>query len=318
VEIMMSPTRVSIVIPTYNHDAYLCEAIDSVLAQDYPHVELIVVDDGSTDGTRRVLESYGSRFLWWSRDNRGQSATLNEAWMRATGDVLGYLSSDDRLAPSAVREAVETLRADPSVVVTYCDYELIDAQSRHIRIVRTRDFQYAQMIRDVECVVGPGAFFQRSVFVQTGGWSTDFRQSPDLDYWLRAALLGPLRRIPHTLAGMRVHEQSQSFVRIDTRRSEEAVTIVRRLFDRGDFPPALARYRRPALAIAGVRAARHHIRAGRYGAGIRWLGRAARTAPMVVMSRRAARLMLNAVVNRAAYRLLQRFRGAKGEGGFHR
>jgi glycosyltransferase involved in cell wall biosynthesis len=307
-ENMMSPTRVSVVIPTYNQEPYLREAIDSVLAQDYPHVEIIVVDDGSTDGTKRVLESYGSRILWWSRENRGQSATLNEAWARASGDVLGYLSSDDRLAPSAVREAVETLQADPSVVVTYCDYELIDAQSRHIRTVSTRDFDYEQMIRDLECVVGPGAFFRRAVFRQTGGWSTDLRHSADFDYWLRAALLGRLQRIPAVLAGMRVHEQSQSFMPIDSQRSEEAVAIVDRLFERTDLPPHVRVHRDRAKAISCVRTARHHFRAGRYATGARWLARAGRVDPTSLFSYRTTRLLLNALINRSGHRMLQRYR----------
>jgi glycosyltransferase involved in cell wall biosynthesis len=299
---------VSVVIPTYNHAAYLREAIDSVLAQDYPDLELIVVDDGSTDGTRDILASYGQRFEWWSHANRGQSATLNDAWQRARGDVLGYLSSDDRLAPSAVRRAVETLDADPSIVVTYCDYELIDPQSRPIRTVRTREFDHEHMIRDVDCVIGPGAFFLRSVFDGTGGWSTDLRQSADFDYWLRVAFLGRFQRIPEVLAGIRVHEQSQSFIPLDSQRSEEAVAIMQKLFARGELPEHIRSHRRRAMAIACVRAARHHLRAGRYGASLQWLARAGRMEPASLCSPRTARLLLNALVNRPAHLLLQRYR----------
>jgi glycosyltransferase involved in cell wall biosynthesis len=304
----MSRTCVSIVIPTYNHASYLREAVDSVLAQDYSDIELIVVDDGSTDGTTDVLASYGQRFEWWSHPNRGQSATLNEAWQRARGDVLGYLSSDDRLAPSAVRRSVETLDADPSVVVTYSDYELIDPQSRPIRTIRTREFDHEHMVRDVDCVIGPGAFFRRSVFDRTGGWSTDFRQSADFDYWLRAALLGHFQRIPDVLAGIRIHEESQSFMPLDSQRSEEAVVIMQRLFARDDLPARIRGHHRRAMAIACVRAARHHFRAGRPGAGLRWLARAGRAEPTSLCSPRTARLLLNAFVNRPAHHLLQRYR----------
>ena len=94
---------VSIVIPAYNHDRYLGEAIDSILGQDYPNVELIVLDDGSTDGTRQILESYHSRFYWESHKNMGQANTLNKGWRMSKDDLLGYLSADDVLFSQAIR-----------------------------------------------------------------------------------------------------------------------------------------------------------------------------------------------------------------------
>lgn len=304
-------TPVSIVVPAYNHADYLSEAIDSVLAQDYPHVELIVIDDGSTDGTRAVLEKYGERFAWWSQPNSGQALTLNAGWRRARGSVLGYLSADDVLRTSAVRRAVEVLEARPDVGGVYCDYELIDPRSRAVRTVRTRDFDYGQMVRDVECIIGPGAFFRRYVFEQTGGWSADFRQSPDLDFWLRAGLVAEFQRIPDVLAAFRVHEQSQTFAVADVPRAEESIAIIERLFARLDLPDSLRPYRKRALAFSYIRAARQHFRGGRLGAGAECMARAGRVAPSSLLTPRATRLMVNAVVGRVAHRLIWRIRGPR-------
>src|SRR5688572_17065204 len=88
---------VSIVVPSYNHARYLGEAIDSILAQDYPKIELIVIDDGSTDGSPEILRGYGKRFHWELQTNQGQVATLNRGWMMSRGDIIGYLSADDVL-----------------------------------------------------------------------------------------------------------------------------------------------------------------------------------------------------------------------------
>ena len=118
--------KATLVVPAYNHAAYLAHAIDSVLRQDYSNIELIVLDDGSTDGTRAVLEGYSSQFHWETHTNRGQAATLNKGWEMSHGEILSYLSADDRLLPHAVSEAVTVLSARSELVMTYCDFHLIN------------------------------------------------------------------------------------------------------------------------------------------------------------------------------------------------
>jgi glycosyltransferase involved in cell wall biosynthesis len=120
--------KVSIVIPAYNHANYLDAAIQSVLKQDYPNIELIVLDDGSTDNTHQVLESYGNQFYWETQKNMGQANTLNKGWRMAKGDILAYLSADDVLLPQATSDSVKCLLANPRSVLCYGDFELIDSQ----------------------------------------------------------------------------------------------------------------------------------------------------------------------------------------------
>ena len=111
------PPLVSIVIPAYNHATYLDEAIQSILKQDYPNIELIVLDDGSTDNTRAVLAKYAGMFHWETHKNMGQANTLNKGWQMSKGEVLSYLSADDVLLPHAVSTSMKYLRGD--VVLTY-------------------------------------------------------------------------------------------------------------------------------------------------------------------------------------------------------
>lgn len=295
---------VSIVIPAYNHARYLAEAIDSVLAQDYPHVELIVLDDGSRDGTREVLQRYGNRFYWESHENVGQAATLTKGWSIARGEILGYLSADDQLEPSAVSESVALMKTRPEVVATYCDFNLIDPHSRVVRRVRAPDFDYARMLVTVTCPPGPGAFFRRSAYERAGTWDALLRQMPDYDFWLRLGLEGRLVRIPKVLAGFRVHEASQSYGRVSYERAAEPVLIVTLLFERPGLPPELAKLRDESIANAELVSAQLHLRAGRIVEAWRSVRRAESLWPATVWSSRSARLLLNAALNRLGHRLL--------------
>lgn len=299
---------VSIVIPAYNHGNFVAEAVRSVLAQDYPAVELIVIDDGSTDGTREVLASLGSEFYWETQPNAGQARTLEKGWQMAQGVVLGYLSADDVLAPSAVRESVAELAAHLEAVATYCDFNLIDPESRVIRRVETPDFNYCDMLVNVTCPPGPGAFFRRAAYKAAGPWNPTYRQMPDYDFWLRLGLYGSFIRIPRVLAGFRVHETSQTYSRTTPERAAEPVQIIDRILQHPDLPPVLGAHGSGARANAHLVSAQLHLRAGRLISGGRDVAAALRHAPGVVLSPRVLRLLVNAMLNRFGHRLLWRLK----------
>jgi glycosyltransferase involved in cell wall biosynthesis len=295
---------VSIVIPAYNHSRYLDEAISSVLGQTYSNVELLVLDDGSRDDTREVLQRYGTRFYWETQSNIGQSATLGKGWAKARGEILGYLSADDRLEPSAVAESVAVFEAHPDVVATYCDFHLIDPCSRVIRRVKAPDYDYRSMLTDLICAPGPGAFFRRSAYAKTGAWDIGLRQMPDYDFWLRLGLQGHFIRIAKVLAGFRVHEGSQTYGIVTPERAAEPVRIVSRIFDRHDFPSELRSMRNKAIANAALVSAQLHLRAGRLGASCGAIREAAVSDLTAVVSCRALQLLANAAVNRIGHRAL--------------
>lgn len=300
---------VSIVIPVYNGADYLEEAICSVLEQTYASIELIVLDDGSTDRTPYILQKYSHVLVAGRHDNMGQSKTLNKGWELSRGDILSYLSADDKLLPRAVEEAVRELSRSDEVVLTYCDYNLIDAESRHIRKVQAPDFSYEDMAIRLVCQPGPGVFFRRSAYIQAGGWSGQFRQMPDFDYWLRLGLLGPFRRIPQVHALYRVHEQSQTFAMVAEARAGEPVAIMTAYFDKQQGVPAhIRRRRRQALSNACLLSARLHIKSNRLGQGLRISADALRLYPRNLLSFRTFRLLTNALINRPIHQMLHRLR----------
>ncbi len=191
---------VSIVTPTYNQADYLAETIRSVLAQDYPHIEYLVLDDGSTDETPAVLHQFDGQIQWERHDNMGQSNTLNKGWQRSRGKYLGYLSSDDRLLPNAISMLVDAIEARPDVSVVYCDFDLIDKSGRLVKKLVAPDFDRTQLVEELNCQPAVGALFRRTVFEQSGGWNPELRKIPDFEFWLRAARFGPFLRVSQTLS----------------------------------------------------------------------------------------------------------------------
>lgn len=247
---------VSIVIPAYNHAAYLDEAIRSVLEQDYPRIELIALDDGSEDNTMEVLASYAGRLHYETHPNMGQAKTLNKGWTMSRGDILSYLSADDYLLPGAVSKAVKLLREEPELALVYCDYNFVDERGNILQVVHAPDFSLYNAAVRLECAPGPAPFFRRGGYLAAGGWDETLRRIPDYEFWLRLALHGPFKRIPHALAAWRRHSSSQTFSPATKAMADEPVKVLTRYFRTELLPPAVAAARREGVAAAYVYSAR--------------------------------------------------------------
>lgn len=297
---------VSIVISSYNYARYLAEAIDSVLAQDYPNVELIVLDDGSTDDTRRVLEEYAGRFYWETQENMGETRTLNKGWRMSRGTILAKLSADDVLLPGAVSAAVGHLRASPDTVLTYCDFEVLDEDSNVIRRVSAPEIPYRDMVVKFVCPVGPGGFFRREAFEATGGWDERFRRLNDQEFYLRLGLRGRFRKIPEVLAGYRMHGGSQSFAEGDERAAQEFLHLISEYYATQDVPPEVMAGKREAFGNAHVQMARAHFVRRRYAKGLAEVAKALRSAPGNVLRPGKARVLLHGLFPRSWYGLFVR------------
>lgn len=290
---------VSIVIPVFNAADYLREAVDSVLGQDYSNVELIVLDDGSTDNSIEILKSYNEGlFLLESHANIGQSATMNLGWSMAKGDVLSYLSADDALLPGAVTRSVESLNNHENVVMTYCDYMLMDSKSADLRRVYAPEFDYEKMVSDIVVQPGPGVFFRRSAFTKIGGWNSSYRQVPDLEYWLRLGLVGDFLRIPEVLAKFRVHDESQTYTEPSVEKAEECVQVIDEYFKNPELPETIRSLENRSKANAHLFVARMHLRAGRYKAMFNHLQGVACVNPLSLFSMHAIRMIGNGLLFR--------------------
>lgn len=299
-----APPLVSIVIPACNHAAYLEAAIRSVLEQSHPAVELIVLDDGSTDGTRALLERHGSAFRWESQPNMGQARTLNKGWSLARGDILGYLSADDWLHKDAAAAAVEELAAHAEAMVVYPDTALVDEQSRLVYQLAAREYSLADMLRLFDSAVRVGGFFRRAAFERSGGWNPELSRMPDFDFWLRVGLYGSFRRIPRVLGYHRVHAGSESYSQPSPGKADESLRIIENFYEKQELPEALGALRQAAFASACLLSARLHLYAGRIGEGLARFARAIALDPVLLLKPRSYRAVIVGLLGRARWRIV--------------
>jgi glycosyltransferase involved in cell wall biosynthesis len=289
---------VSIVTPTFNQAAYLAETIESVLAQDYAHIEYVVVNDGSTDETAEILRRYSDRVKIIEQDNAGQSDALNRGFRESRGELIGYLSSDDLLRANCVSTVVSKFLNAEEAIVVYPDYDLIDAIGEVIRKVVTEDFDRKRLVEDLVCQPGPGAFFKREAYETVGGWRSHLERVPDFDFWLRLSSLGDFARIPTILASYRVHEDSASFRFESAARSEEIIAVVEDYWRsiEVDFPPS-------SLAKAYMIASKNHLQSLRLRRGGTLWYKAIMTHPSTALEPAGLRMIFAGLLRRAAYSL---------------
>jgi glycosyltransferase involved in cell wall biosynthesis len=196
--------RVSCIIAVYNGEAYVHEAIDSLLAQDYPHVEIIVVNDGSTDGTADILGRYGDRVRAFSQDNAGVSAARNRGVAMSTGQLLCFLDADDRLDTRKLTMQVAAFGAETQLDLCDCHTSYFWSPELSLETCE-RDFRYALAYWRNPL---PGHIstwlFRRELWDRVGGFSTRLRYAEDVDWFSRARDLS-VRRL--TLAGVLTHRR---------------------------------------------------------------------------------------------------------------
>jgi glycosyltransferase involved in cell wall biosynthesis len=248
---------VTIITPAYNRASFLEETIQSVLFQDYPCIEYIVLDDGSTDNTREVLEKYSGTIYWESHFNMGETRTTNKGFGMAKGEIVCVVNSDDPLLPGAVHTAVEFLQSHSDILVAYPDWIRIGPDSEVIDYVQVPEFDYLYMLRCHQCIVGPGAFIRRKSFDLAGKRDSDFKYVADFEYWLRLGLYGSFARIPETLATFRVHPNSASFSHKGTAMANEHIRVLQKFYSLPNLPPQVHEVRAEAFSWA------HYVAAGR-------------------------------------------------------
>jgi hypothetical protein len=249
---------VSIVVATYNRRDWLRLAMDCVIEQDYPDLELVVMDDGSSDGTQELLADYESRhpserFRYSSHDNMGQARTLNRGYELARGELLGYLSDDDLLAPGAVTRLVREL-ADQDVVAAYPAYRIIDTDGAVIDTVRPIEYSPLEAFRLIETVIGPGCLVRRPVLESTGGWDPSLHFMADFILWIKVGLAGRAVRISEPLASWRRHPKSIS-LQVVAEHGSELLRLVEIGAELLELSPEAIEIRAEALRNACIQAA---------------------------------------------------------------
>jgi glycosyltransferase involved in cell wall biosynthesis len=198
--------RVSILTPSYNQARFLALNLESVRTQG--DVEHIVVDGASTDGSRELLQQSGVK--WISEPDKGQADALTKALEMASGEILGWLNSDDVYRPGAVARALGFFDADPSLDMVWGHCDKIDAHGNVFGRVDAYDVDLEALLAHAT-IPQPSAFVKRAAVERAGGIDAQFRYALDYDLWLRLALRGAKwRAVDETWAQFRIHDASKS------------------------------------------------------------------------------------------------------------
>ncbi len=257
---------VSVVIPAYNRERFIGSCIDSALKQDFHSFEVIVVDDGSTDGTADVCRSYGGKIRYFRKPNGGAASALNYGIKKMEGGWFKWLSSDDELEDGALR-ALMSGAGEGAAGVVYGDFTKIDSRGSVIGRHRERSFASQD-----EFVLGlwwhfagsaGAAVVRRDCFDRVGLFDEKIRYAEDYDWWLRAALVHGIafRHVPRPVARYRIHPgqitreklESTSQLRSQIKRNVASLVLERAMTDaryRKYYAAATKRYRAVAAPVA--------------------------------------------------------------------
>ena len=219
-------SQVAIIIPTHNHAHLIGETLESALAQTFPDVEIIVVDDGSTDNTREVVASFGDRVRYlWQPASGGPGSPRNLGVRSTAAEFLTFLDSDDLLMPNKTEMQVQYLAAHPECDLVFGDCAYMELDGRDIPDSTTfterawnGDASLTQLIRsNVITVVAP--LVRRSAFERVGGFHTSMHQE-DYDLWLRIAAMGTIAGTRDIVAKVRLGPSRRSSDRLSTIRGD--------------------------------------------------------------------------------------------------
>ncbi len=218
----------SVITPVYNGEKFIKETVESVLQNcEELDFEYLVINDGSTDGTRDILEGFGSRINLINQKNSGQASAINKGITLAMGKYLTIVNADDPLIGDELfQESAKIMDFDESVVVTYPDWQLIDETGCVLETVKVKEFSLDELVAKFNCLVGPGGVFRASKAKELGGWDKTFHFVPDYDFWLKMSELGSFQRIPKVLASWRSHNQSISVSSRGLEMANERVLVM--------------------------------------------------------------------------------------------
>jgi glycosyltransferase involved in cell wall biosynthesis len=259
--------KISVIVPAYNAAEYLREALDSVLAQDYPSLELIVVDDGSTDDTRAICASYGDRIRYeWQKNSGTCSVPRNRGFGMATGSLVVFFDADDLMSPGRLRRQAQFMRQCPEAPAAFTDYRNFDAKgpadrthfstcTEMLRALRLDEASttgvpvdgalFRRLLLRENFTITGAAMYRAEAYRELGGFDDVLRASEDFDMNYRMARRGPCGVLPEVGFERRLHDKNMSW---DSPRIIEFKIRSRTKLLESETSPELQRLLRNALS----------------------------------------------------------------------
>jgi glycosyltransferase involved in cell wall biosynthesis len=225
--------KISVITPSFNQGQFIGDTINSVLSQDIPEIEYVVMDGGSTDDTIQVLKSFGSRVRWVSEKDNGQADAVNKGLNATNGEIIGWINSDDIYYPGALNEVINFFHLNPDIDVLYGKADHINILGIPFEEYPSEEWNFERLLR--HCFIcQPALFFRRKVVQQCGPLDQKLNYCMDYEYWIRLALSGlKFQYIGKKLAGSRLYNENKTLgARVAVHRE-----INDMLFDKLGFVP---------------------------------------------------------------------------------
>jgi len=241
---LLKPQQVSVIIPVYNGDRFIVEAVESVLQQTYPNVEIIVVDDGSVDRSGAVLQLYGDRIRYVYQMNQGVAAARNAGITIAQGELIAFLDQDDFFLPDKLTVQVDRLTADPALAMVSSGWRIVDAQGKTMADIQP--WHGIPELTSANWVIWKPVFlgamlFRQSVLGRSTGFNSQLQQTSDVELILRLIQAGcQTAWVPQTTVCYRQHPDNAS--RNALQQAQEMEVVLEQFFNQPDLSPSLRQF----------------------------------------------------------------------------
>ena len=281
--------RISIVTPSFDQAAFLEPSIRSVLDQDYPDLEYILIDGASDDGSQKIIEKYASRFTYWvSEPDKGQAEAINKGFSRATGEILAWLNSDDVYLPGAFQRVAAFFASHPGIGLLYADLHSIDYAGRHFNTITYAPYTLADLLA-FRIIGQPSVFFRRSLLDSAGLLDLSYRYLLDHHLWIRLASQTEMHYLPQPLAAARHHPAAKNVAEAAA-FGEEVYRILDWTRSQPDLQPIIASQSRRVLGGAHRLNARYLLDGGLPAESLKFYAKAFMQDPLYTL-RHAHRIL---------------------------
>ena len=203
--------KISIVMPSYNQSNFIEKSIQSVISQDYQNKEFILIDGGSDDGTVEIIEKYSDKFDYFvSESDRCQNEAVNKGMLKATGDYIGWLNSDDTYEPNALNKVGEYLRENPEIDLLYGQATHMDKEG-NVLSWHAEPYDEDRLFHHRDIIPTQACFFRRKCLAYTGMLDTSLKWNGDWDLWRKFAKYFEVSFLDEHLGNWRIHDESISY-----------------------------------------------------------------------------------------------------------
>jgi len=201
---------ISIVTPSFNQAHYLEATIQSVLSQGYAPIEYILIDGASTDGSVDIIRKHKDRFAYWvSEKDNGQAEAINKGLVRAKGEIVAWLNSDDYYLPNTISEVVKAFEENPDILMVYGDVLAVDEQGQTINVLKYRQLSFEDLLC-FQIIGQPSVFFRRAALEKAGLLDASLHFLLDHHLWIRIAQQGKILHVPQTWSAARYHAEAKN------------------------------------------------------------------------------------------------------------